>query len=182
MERFKPAFFVVAGMILVAAFSRLIPHWPNFTAVAAIALFGGARFGNKMIAFVIPLAALFLTDLILGFHGTMLPVYIAFSITVMLGFSLRKQNNFGLIGLTAAGATVIFFLITNFGAWITMPFYPKDASGLMMAYTAGLAFFHDGAYGISPFVNQLMGDVVYTLALFGAYAFAQKQVLVLKTA
>jgi hypothetical protein len=182
MERLKPAFFVVTGMILIAAFSRLIPHWPNVTAVAAIALFGGARLSNKLTAFLIPLAALFLTDLILGFHSTMLPVYLAFMIAVALGISISKQRNFGLIGLTAAGSTVIFFLITNFGAWLATPWYPNDMSGLIMAYTAGLAFFHDGAMGISPFVNSLLGDLSYTMALFGVYALAQKRVPALQTA
>ncbi len=182
MERLKPAFFVVSGMILIAAFSRLIPHWPNFTAVAAIALFGGARLANKFTAFMIPLAALFLTDLILGFHNSMIFVYLAFAITVILGISISKQRNFAAIGLTAAGASVIFFLITNFGAWLAMPFYPNDLSGLVMAYTAGLAFFHDGAMGISPFINSLMGDLFYTFVLFGVYALVQKQVPVLQRA
>jgi len=182
MERMKPAFYLVAGMILIAAFSRLIPHWPNFTAVAAIALFGGARLSNRWLAFLVPLAALLLTDLILGFHNTMLPVYAAFAITVALGMSLRNNKKIAPAALTAVGASVIFFLITNFGAWIAMPFYTKDVAGLITAYAAGLAFFQDGAMGISPFINSLLGDLTYTLVLFGAYALAQSRIPALKTA
>lgn len=182
MERLKPAFFVVSGMILIAAFSRLIPHWPNFTAVAAIALFGGARLSNRWLAFMVPLAALFLTDLILGFHNTMLPVYAAFAITVMLGMQLRNNTKMAPVAFTAVGASVIFFLITNFGAWLAMPFYTKDAAGLITAYAAGLAFFNDGAMGISPFINSLIGDLAYSMVLFGAYALAQSRIPALKTA
>jgi hypothetical protein len=166
MERMKPGLLVVASLILFAAFSRLIPHWPNFTAVAAIALFGGARMSNKFFAFLIPLAALFLTDLILGFHETMLPVYIAFGITVMLGMSIRNRTSALNVASASIAASAIFFLITNFGAWISMPFYTKDMAGLIQAYAAGLAFFHDGSMGISPFVNTILGDLLYATGPF----------------
>jgi hypothetical protein len=182
MEKMKPGFIVVASLILAAAFSRLIPHWPNFTAVAAIALFGGARFTNRIFAFIVPLAALLLTDLILGFHNTMIPVYIAFSVTVMLGISIRKKQNTLNIAMSAVGASVIFFLITNFGSWLGMPFYSKDLAGLIQAYTAGLAFFHDGSMGLSPFVNTLLGDLFFTGSLFGVFALASKRFPVLKLA
>ncbi len=176
MERIKPGFLVVFTLILAAAFSRLIPHWPNFTAVAAIALFGGARFSGKLYAFLVPLAALLLTDLILGLHATMIPVYVAFSITVLIGMYIRKRQSALNIALAAVSASVIFFLITNFGSWLTMPLYTKDAAGLLQAYLAGLAFFHDGNAGISPFINTLLGDLFYTTVLFGIFALVRHRV------
>lgn len=182
MERVKPGLIVVVSLIFVAAFSRLIPHWPNFTAVAAIALFGGARFSNKIFAFIVPLAALFITDLVIGFHNTMLPVYIAFAITVMMGIYISKKQSVTTVALTAVSATIIFFLITNFGSWLAMPYYTKDLTGLIHAYAAGLAFFNDGSLGFSPFLNSLMGDLFYTGLLFGVFAFARQKFPVLKTA
>lgn len=182
MERVKPGFIVVISLIFVAAFSRLIPHWPNFTAVAAIALFGGALLGKRLFAFVVPLAALFITDLVLGFHSTMLHVYIAFAITVMLGIYISKKQSVANVALTAVSASIVFFLITNFGSWMTMPYYTKDLTGLLTAYAAGLAFFNDGSMGISPFLNSLLGDLFYTGLLFGVYAFARQRFPVLKTA
>ena len=65
----KIRFTLLAGMILVAAASRLIPHPPNFIPVAALALFGGASFASKRAAFFVPLAGLFLSDLVLGFYA-----------------------------------------------------------------------------------------------------------------
>jgi len=111
----------------------------------------------------------------------MLPVYIAFSITVFLGISISRKQNATNLALTAAGASVIFFLITNFGAWLGMPYYSKDIAGLIQAYAAGLAFFHDGSMGVSPFVNTLIGDLFYTFALFGVFALAKQRIPALRT-
>lgn len=182
MEKVRPGFIVVAALILAAAFSRLIPHWPNFTAVAAIALFAGARFSNKIFAFLVPLAALLITDLLLGFHNTMIPVYIAFTITVIIGISISRKQTVGNIAMSAVGASVIFFLITNFGSWLGMPFYSKDIYGLIQAYAAGLAFFNDGSMGVSPFINTLIGDLFFTSVLFGAFAVVRMRFPVLKLA
>src|SRR5690606_32324308 len=87
-----PRFLFLAGMIFIAALSRLIPHPPNFTAVAAIALFGGAYFNSRYAAYIIPLTALLLTDLILGFHSTMWAVYLSFAAVVVIGMSLRNKK------------------------------------------------------------------------------------------
>lgn len=181
MNRYNPGVYAVVLLILAAAFSRLIPHWPNFTAVAAIALFGGAKFSNRIIAFAIPLAALFMTDLLIGFHNTMIPVYIAFSMTVLLGMAIRKKQSFGNVAAMAVTASIMFFLITNFGAWMAMPFYSKDVTGLIQAYTAGLAFFHDGSMGVSPFINTLIGNLFYTSILFGVFALAKQKFPALQT-
>ncbi len=59
-------------MILAAAFSRLIPHMPNFTAIVAMGLLAGAHFQSRTLAVLVPLAALLVSDLLIGFHGEML--------------------------------------------------------------------------------------------------------------
>lgn len=146
--------------ILTAAFMRLIPHWPNFTPVAAIALFSGTYISRKSLALLIPLSALLLSDLVLGFHSTMIAVYAAFGITVLVGFWLHNRVKFGNIALASVFSSVTFFLITNFGSWISgmMP-YPMNFSGLMMAYSAGIPFFNNG----------LLGDLFYNTILFGGF-------------
>jgi uncharacterized protein DUF6580/diphthamide synthase len=67
MNMNKHRLTVLVAMVLTAAMSRLLPHPPNLTPLAALALFGGANFAGKRTAFLVPLAALFLTDLFLGF-------------------------------------------------------------------------------------------------------------------
>ncbi|MEK6768780.1 MAG: DUF6580 family putative transport protein [Gemmatimonadota bacterium] len=89
---YRIRFFVLAGMILAAAASRLIPHPPNFAPIGAMALFGGACFAQKRWAFVMPLAAMFLSDLVLGLHRLMPVVYGSFALIVCLGFWLRRRR------------------------------------------------------------------------------------------
>jgi hypothetical protein len=169
----KPRFVIIVMIILAGAFMRLIPHWPNFTPIAAIALFGGAYLERKHLAYLIPLAALFISDLIIGFYDYMLPIYLSFAITVTLGMLIRHKLNAGRIFGIAIASSVIFFLLTNFAAWVSSPFYTKDFAGLIQAYVAGLAFFNDGSYGISFFFNEVLGTVFYSLLFFGAFYLAK---------
>src|SRR5580693_5507977 len=88
----KPRFTTLAAMIFFAAASRLIPHPPNFTPVAAMALFGGACVSDKRLAFGLPLAALLLSDAVLGFYHSMIWVYGSFALMVCLGMQLRSRR------------------------------------------------------------------------------------------
>jgi hypothetical protein len=176
MKNLTPRFWAILTLVFAAAAMRLIPHWPNFTPVAAMALFGGAYFGRKYLAFLLPLTAMLLSDLLLGFHAAMPAVYIAFAITVSIGIMISRKLNFLNVAAAALGSTVIFFLVTNFAAWLADPMYVKNFTGLMTAYVAGLAFFNDGSYGISFFVNSLMGDAFYSLVLFGAFYLSRKTI------
>ncbi|MEA5110940.1 MAG: DUF6580 family putative transport protein [Lentimicrobium sp.] len=151
---------LILSAIAVAAVMRLVPHWPNFTPVAAIALFGGAYINRKALAFLVPLAAMLISDLFLGFHSTLLAVYAAFIITVFIGLKLGKNVKAGNVALASVSSSVIFFLITNFASWMSgmMPYSP-DFSGLMQAYAAGIPFFNNG----------LLGDLFYNTVLFGGF-------------
>lgn len=155
------------GLILTAALSRLIPHSPNFTSVGALALFAGSLWGISTAAFLVPLLAMLLTDLILGFHPTMFFVYGAFLLTVILGGGLLKktQKNLPLIGLSLAASSV-FFIVTNFGVWFVGGFYSQDMKGLLECFAMALPFFK----------NQIAGDLVYSLALFNAYRFVASSI------
>ncbi|SVB25226.1 uncharacterized protein METZ01_LOCUS178080, partial [marine metagenome] len=57
---------ILAWLLILAAFSRLIPHPPNFTALGAMALFGGAYVSSRTLAIILPLGALWVSDLILN--------------------------------------------------------------------------------------------------------------------
>lgn len=158
-NKIKPGFLILTGMIFIAAFVRLIPHPPNFVPVAAIALFGGAYFTKRWVAFLIPLAAMFLTDLILGFHSAMWAVYLSFVIIVGIGMLMIKQKKVSNIFLASVSASVLFFVVTNFAVWIAGLYYPKDLSGLAASYTAAIPFFH----------YTLLGDLFFVALMFGSY-------------
>lgn len=159
----SPGFLVITLMVVAAAFVRLIPHPPNFAPIAAMALFGGAYFSKKWAAFLIPLAAMFVTDLFLGFHATMWAVYLSFALVVVLGMVMIKQKKIGNIFFASVSASVSFFIITNFSVWISTPYYEKTGAGLAACYTAAIPFFH----------QTLLGDLFFVAILFGLYELAK---------
>ena len=160
---------VLAIIILMAAFSRLLPHPPNFTPIIAIGLLGGVYFKNRQFAVVVPLLAMMLSDLVLGFHGTMIWVYSSI-IVISLSASLLKPKMMHL-GFASLGSSLFFFLVTNFGVWMTSAFYPKTLIGLGACYTAGLPFLQ----------NAMVGDLMYVGILFGAFELAKRSIPQLST-
>ena len=163
----------LVGIIFLAAGMRLIPHIPNFTPIAAMALFGGVQFSKKRLAYLLPLGAMVLSDLILGifvtktgwWHNGIPFVYGAIAFTVYLGSRLGKNPSALAIGGGALSSSVFFFLLTNLGVWLTGSLYPKTLEGLGACFVAALPFFR----------NSLMGDSLYTLALFGGFALAAQR-------
>ncbi|AHI05407.1 hypothetical protein BDW_04495 [Bdellovibrio bacteriovorus W] len=150
--------FALGLMILAAAFSRFIPHPWNFTAVGAMALFGGAYL-PKRLSLIVPLAALMLTDAILGFHNTMVFVYAAFAAIVALGWVLRSQRSVVKVGGMSLLASVLFFAVSNFGVWMMDGMYARTFEGLVQCYVAAIPFFG----------NQVGGDLFFSAVMFGGY-------------
>lgn len=168
----------LTSIILVTALFRLIPHWPNFTPVAALALFGAAMFERKWLGLVIPGLAMLLSDTLIGFHGTMSAVYLSFGLTWLLGIWALRRPTAVTIALTSVLSSVLFFLITNFAVWYRDSFYSQDLQGLLACYTAGLAFYN----GQSFFLNGLAGDLFFSGLLFGSYYFLQQRFTILRIA
>jgi hypothetical protein len=175
----NPRFIVVFSVILVAALIRLLPHWPNFTPIAAMALFAGTYFERKQFAFAIPIAAMFISDLVIGLHANMPAVYVSFGITVLIGMAIRNKVNVGSVVLASFSSSVIFFLITNFSCWIASPFYPQNATGLAECYLAGLVFFRDTTNGFSFYLNDLLGTIFFSAVFYGAFFLVQMRFPVL---
>ncbi len=164
-------FGLMVALVLGAAAMRIIPHPPNFAPIAALALFGGAKFDKKIWAFVVPLAAMLLSDVLLewitgwGFHSGMLVVYASFAAVVGIGLWLHHHR--GVVNTTGAAlaASLLFFLTTNFATWMSGELYPRTAAGLLACYIAAVPFF-------GP---TLAGDLFYVTVMFGAFAFAEKR-------
>lgn len=147
-------------IVITAVLSRLIPHPPNFAPITGIALFSGARLtGAKR--FIIPIAIMILSDIFLGFHATIPYVYGSFIIISLLGSIFLKKRNAPTILMVSFGSSLLFYLITNFGAWLNLDMYDKSFSGLMSAYIMGLPFLR----------NAILGDLFYSLGLFYGYQY-----------
>jgi hypothetical protein len=165
-----------ALLILFAAATRLFPHYPNFTAMGAMAVFGGSMIKNKKLAFVLPLVALFLSDMSLqllgitkGFYGGQLFVYAAFLIITALATFIRKP---GVANITFAAvwSGLIFFAVSNFGIWAVGHgnVYPKTIAGLGACYAAAIPFYKNEFFG-NFLLNSIYGNVFFSALLFGGY-------------
>ncbi len=154
----------IASLILVGAFSRVLPHPPNFTAVGAIALFAGMHLRDKRLSFLIPIACMVITDLIIGF-GFDPYVYVSFAIIVALGILIQNNKKLFPILATSIAGSILFFMITNFSVFIGSNMYPQNFQGLIACYVAGIPFSY----------NNLLADLFYNSVFFFAWIMASKK-------
>ncbi len=167
----KTKLLIIVAIIGVAALFRFLPHPPNFVPLTAIALFAGAYITDKRLAFIIPIGAMFISDVVIGFHSTMLFVYASLIAMVGIGMLLQNRKRVAPIAIATISGSILFFIVTNFGVWTMGTMYPKTIEGLISCYVAAVPFFR----------NALTGDIVYVTLLFGSYALAQRWVPVLRT-
>jgi hypothetical protein len=162
---------VLLSAIFVAALLRLVPHPPNFTPIGAMALFSGAFLGRRSLAFAAPLAALLLSDLILGFYDGMIVQYAATALAVLIGMAILSERRSVLrVGGAAITSAILFFVVTNLGVWWSSGMYPRDLAGLSAAYVAAIPFFQ----------NSLAGDLAFSALLFGGWALAERAIPALR--
>ncbi len=163
----RPTVFLLT---IVSLFSRLMPHLPNMTPLGATALFNGAKIGRPW-SYLLPLAILFVSDLIIGFHNTMPYVYLGFAITVFLGEKfLHGEHVVRKSAVVAIVSSLLFFFITNFGVWATGTMYPMTLEGLIHCYFMGLPFLR----------NMVAGDVAFAVGFFSLYQYAEQRQIVTK--
>ena len=151
---------IIVAMVIAAALFRLFPHPPNMAPIAAMALFAGAHIADRRLAFLIPLAAMFASDLLLGLHSAIVLVYVLMAISVAIGMLLKNKIRLTTVAGASVLSSVLFFVITNFGVWLTTELYTADGSGLLACYVAAIPFFH----------NTLLGDALFAGILFGGFA------------
>ncbi|MBU4284992.1 hypothetical protein KKF60_00535 [Patescibacteria group bacterium] len=152
--------FLAIAFVVIGAALRFAPHFPNFAPIAAMALFGGVYL-NKKYALIVPIVAIFVSDLFIGFYDAklMAGVYLSFILVGLIGLFIKKHKNIGtIIGGTVLGS-VLFFLITNFAVWAFYSWYPHTLNGLSQCFTMALPFFR----------GTLIGDLFYVAILFGVY-------------
>lgn len=175
---------VLSIIILLAAFTRIMPHPPNFSPMAAIGLFGAAHFAKKWQAFFIPLIGIWVSDLVINnyvysssssnfvwFYSGFYWQYMSYILIIFAGLFIFNRG----ISLTKMfggmiSSSGIFFLVSNFGVWAGGTMYPKNFGGLITCYAAGVPFIH----------NTIISDVLFTTVLFGTYYLLQVEYSSLK--
>jgi len=160
LETKKAKLFISILLIVLGVFCRFLPHIWNFTPIAAIALFSGVYLGKKY-AFTLPVIAMFLGDIFLGFYAwpIMTAVYSSYLFVGLIGLAIKKYKSFETILAGSILSSVMFFVVTNFAVWQFSPWYAKSINGLLECYTLALPFFR----------NTLMGDMFYVGVFFGVY-------------
>ena len=162
---------ILSAMVMLAALTRLAPHPPNVTPIAAMALFSGAYFRDRKMAFLLPIAAMVLSDLVLGYavYGMALMkfqpvVYLCMLLTAEIGRLIQNQRSVLKIASAALASSVVFYVVVDFAVWAFDSWYPKTWDGLIACYTAAIPFFR----------NSLIGDVFFAAVLFGGFAVLER--------
>ena len=179
----SPGTLVLLGMVAFTVIYRLVVHFSagalpwNFTPVEATALFGGAYFADRRLGIVVPLLAMIVADCIIAFSlpapwvrdwlGTLPFVYFCIAMTAVGGFALRGKVNLPRVAIGAFASAVLFFLVTNFAAWLTArPDAGAACTGsLTTCYVAAIPFFR----------GTLAGTLVWSAVLFGGFAMVSRR-------
>lgn len=151
-------------LIILGVILRVVPHLPNMAPVTGLALFGGVYMKRSQTMWL-PLAVMVISDAFLSPESltTRLSVYGSFVLIGLIGIWLRTRKSVATILMSSIAGSIVFYLITNFAYFYPSDMYPHTLSGILASYYNGLPFFR----------NTLVGDLLYTGLLFGAYEFTQ---------
>jgi len=150
---------LLAVFVILATFLRLIPHPLNFTPITSLALFSGVMFNRKWLGLIIPLIAMFLSDIILGFSMISFWVYASFGLITLFGWFIKKMNIHSILL-----SSIIFFIVSNFGVWVLG--YPHTIEGILLCYTMAIPFF---GYSI-------IGDLFWGFVIKFSYKFIENKI------
>ena len=152
------------SLILLLAFSRLIPHPPNFTPIIALAIMSGYIFKNLNISLVVLIISMFLSDIFIGFYKNVIFVYLSLFLITFIFFKISNKINFKNLFLFSFLGSFIFYIISNFGVWILGNLYEKNLNGLIECYILAIPFFK----------NTLFSTLIFSYSAFLANHFYGK--------
>ena len=145
------------SLILLLAFSRLMPHPPNFTPIIAGAIFMPFMV-QRSFGIVMPLVIMLVSDLIIGLHGLIFWTYGSLGLITFLSYQYIKKKFISVLKV-ASVSPIIFFLLTNFGVWLTSTAYSPDLAGLINSYILALPFL----------ANSLISTILFSSCFYAIY-------------
>lgn len=168
----QKTFTVILAVILIlaAALSRVLMYPDNFSPIIGMAIFAGAVIKERKLAFLLPIVAMFLSDVMFevfgiapGFWGWgQLIGYGILALITILAFNLKKINVPNVAKYSIV-SSIIFFILSNLSFFIIdnaiYHTYTQDANGFIQCYVNALPFFR----------TSLIADLVYSTVLFGTY-------------
>ena len=158
---------ILAVLIALGVAGRLLPHPPNFTPMAAIALFAGFIFLKRYMAVIAVVVIMLLTDYFaFGYLSaewfaskSMWVVYLALLFPIVFKNFLQKKLGLFRVAGAALASSTVFFIATNFAVWAFSPMYEKTLEGIVLCYTMAIPFFK----------NTVAGDLIWSGVIFGTY-------------
>ena len=151
----KKEFFPIS-LVLILAFSRIIPHPPNFTPIITIAIMSGYLFRNIYLSIATLLISMLLSDAFIGFYKNIFFVYLSLIFIVYIFYKIGNKINFKNMFLFSIFGSSIFYLISNFGVWYLGSLYEKNFNGLIECYFLAIPFFK----------NTLISTIIFSYAAF----------------
>lgn len=176
MKKENSSVLLVSLIVLLTAVLRIVNaefHIYNLVPVAALGLFSGSILQQKKASYLIPLSAMFLSDLGLsifthtpGFYGvSQLINYGALALVTLLGTRLHKRNSLSVAGYTLSGS-LIFFLLSNFGTFLG-GYYGYSDEGFIQCFTLAIPFYKSDM-ATTFFLNSFIGDLCFSALAFGS--------------
>ena len=154
----KDKFFYLVFFAIILSLTRIIPHPSNFTPILATAIMAPMIIKDRWYGIAVPIVAMFIGDVIIGFHPFQFVTYLTI-LTIALVAPMRK--NYAMLGVIAVGASVWFFITTNFAVWFILDYYPKTFEGLITSYTLALPFFKNTLISTCLFTGLLTISIKY---------------------
>jgi hypothetical protein len=149
-------------IICFGILSRVVVHTPNFTPVLSMAFLGGMYLKGRQ-AVIIPLGLMVTSDFIIGLYPLVYLTWGSIVLISVLGLWLKERKSFMSVFAGSIASAVIFFIVTNFSAWLTL--YPHTIVGLRQCYILAIPFFR----------GTLVSSVAYSLVFYAGYEWIIKR-------
>ena len=157
MKYFLAFLFLIIGVLM-----RIIPFAPNFTPLLSIALLSALYTKNKYFA-ILPILIMLISDFFIGNHITAIWVYVSLLSIFILGYFMNKISYVSILSYSIL-SSILFFIISNFGVWITGG-YSYDFNGLITCYIAAVPFYKNTLIS-TLFYSTSFHFLVYSIPLF----------------
>tara|TARA_Y100000022_G_scaffold44673_2_gene37269 strand:+ start:174 stop:689 length:516 start_codon:yes stop_codon:yes gene_type:complete len=143
-------------MMTLLVISRMISDIPNFTATIALIMFTSYLIRDKFLSVLVILVSQIISDLYIGIYSSMFFVYGAYVFIALLSPIIMNKLSFKSVLISSLVTPTIFYIVSNFGVWITGSTYPLSLDGLIMCYVAGIPFFDE----------TLLSTVVFSVTIY----------------
>jgi len=150
-------------LIVLGAASRLLHLPPNIAAVTGVTLLAGFALRNIWLALLVPIGAMALADVALGWYNEVVFTYLGMAAGVVLArVLLQRLTTLRLIGTTFL-ASLTFFVLSNLGVFVS-GYYGYTWDGLVACYIAAIPFWQ----------NSLIADFTSTALAFGLFLLGRR--------